>query len=45
MNGKHLRPFQIFSISGFHNNNDDDDDDDDDDGEDDDDNKSYITLS
>ena len=43
MDGKHLRRFQIFSISGFHNNNNNNHDDDEEEEDNDDDNN-YITL-
>ena len=55
VDGEHLRRFQIFSISGFHNNNnnnnsnnnnnhDDDDEEEEEDNDNDNDNN-YITLS
>ena len=44
MDGEHLRRFQIFSISGFHNNNNNNHDDEEEEEDNDDDNN-YITLS
>ena len=43
MDGKHLRRFQVFSISGLHNNNNSNNNNNDDDDNDNDNN--YITLS
>ena len=45
VDGEHLRRFEIFSISGFHNNNNNNNHDDDDEEEDNDDDNNYITLS